>query len=370
MSDHSPRPEPQADTLLASYDGLICDLDGVVHRGQTAVAGAPHALSEAVARGTRVVFATNNASRPPSEVSGHLARLGFPAGEIDVVTSAQAGAAHLRRTMGPGAQVLALGGPGVAAALEERQLVPVEPGQGPAEAVLQGYGPALTVADFTEAARLIASGVAWVATNTDLTIPVEWGAAPGNGAYVELLARMTGRQPDASVGKPAPPLYDLAIERLGVGRARVLAVGDRLDTDIDGAAAAGVDSAWVLTGVHGPSDLVASAERAVPTYVIASLRQLHEPYAAAHPSGDGWACGAYRCSVETLPDNEVRLVDQSRVAGGLGAESGPPGGAEAIHVVRAGLAALVEARDAGRAPLDAFVRAARRLDAVVAGAER
>lgn len=367
MTDRCPRLEPQGEALLDSYDGLICDLDGVVHRGGTAVAGAPHALNAAAARRRRVVFATNNASRPPSEVAGHLARLGYPAGESDVVTSAQAGAAHLLTTLGLGARVVALGGPGVAAALEERQLVPVAPGHGVAEAVLQGYGPTLTVADFSEAARLIASGVVWVATNTDVTIPVEWGAAPGNGAYVELLARVAGRQPDASAGKPAPALYDLAVERLGVHRARVLAVGDRLDTDIDGAAAAGIDSAWVLTGVHGPSDLVASAERAIPTYVIATLRELHEPYAAAHPSRDGWACGAYRCTVELLPDNEVRLVDHNHIDGE--AETPRPDGALTIHIVRAGLAALIEARDSERAPLSALVRAARRLDAVVAGVE-
>jgi hypothetical protein len=225
------------------------------------------------------------------------------------------------------------------------------------------------VSDFAEAARHLQGGVPWVATNGDLTLPVEWGAAPGNGAYVQLLAEVVGRVPEAVTGKPAAPLYELAIERLAVPRERVLAVGDRLDTDIDGATAAGVDSAWVLTGVHAPSDLVAT-ERPGPTYVIASLAELHQPYAVPRAVGEVWVCGSHRASVDIDAGGGVRLHITSVLPGegalddaGRGANpDGRPHGPWPIEGVRAGLAALLAAREAGLAPTPDLVLAARVLD--------
>ena len=137
------------------------------------------------------------------------------------------------------------------------------------------------------------TGLPWVATNDDATLPLPWGQSPGNGAYIDLLAAAVRRRPDV-VGKPRPPLYRLALDRLGTQPARTLAVGDRLDTDIVGAAAAGIDSAWVLTGVDRPTDLVVG--QASPTYVLASLADLLEPYAVPTPDGGGWRCGAARAT--------------------------------------------------------------------------
>lgn len=354
---------PSGTSLLAAYDALICDLDGVVHRGHRAVPGASESLHRALAEGRRVVYATNNASRTPEDVVTHLNGVGAPSTVETVVTSAQAGAVRVAQTVPAGSKVVALGGPGVVAALAEQGLEPVPPDAPEASAILQGYGPTLTVADFSAAARHLQSGIHWIATNGDLTLPVEWGAAPGNGAYVQLLAAAVGRVPEAVTGKPAAPLYDLAVARLDLPRERVLAVGDRLDTDIDGATAAGVDSAWVLTGVHAPSDLVATS-RPGPTYVISSLAELHEPYAAPHASGGGWVCGSYRAHVVADADGRVALnvapaePERDAAAGATGRQHVWP-----IEAVRAGLAALLAARDEGLAPISDLVLAARVLDA-------
>ncbi|WP_374968834.1 HAD-IIA family hydrolase [Terrabacter sp. BE26] len=348
--------------LSAGYDGIICDLDGVVYRGAEAVPGAPRSLQELVHGGVRLVYATNNASRVPAEVARQLAALGAPATESDVVSSAQAGAARLAADLPAGTRVLALGGPGVAEALSRVGLVPVKPatvasgdrpvgGASPREglvasdvsAVLQGFGPDLTVADFETAARLLTQGVQWVATNDDATLPLPWGQSPGNGAYVDLLAAATGRRPDV-VGKPYPPLYRLALDRLGTPATRTLAVGDRLATDIAGARAAGLDSAWVLTGVDGPSDLMDTD--ATPTFVVASLSELQQPYAVPRREALGWRCGGA----------SVTYSDEQLV---IGHEGGAP-----MEVVRAGLAALVEARESGAVP-DRLRHAARVLDRIV-----
>lgn len=357
-------PPTTAPALIAAYDGVVCDLDGVVYRGGEAVPGAPATLQELVARGVGLVYATNNASRVPAEVARQLSGLGAPSSEADVVSSAQAGAARLASDLAPGARVLALGGPGVAEALRDVGLVPVRPAdvdfdgaraQGSesaaseasvareVSAVLQGFGRDLTVGDFEIAARLLSLGVRWVGSNDDATLPLPWGQAPGNGAYVDLLARAAGRRADV-VGKPHPPLYRLALERLGSDERRTLAVGDRLATDIAGAQAAGLDSAWVLTGVDRPSDLLAT--EATPTYVIASLDELLQPYTVPERHADGWRCGSA----------EVACAD-GRLA--VGRESGRP-----VETVRAGLAALLEARGAGT-PGAGLVEEVGLLDAMV-----
>ncbi|GAA5015347.1 HAD hydrolase-like protein [Terrabacter aeriphilus] len=317
--------------MLTAYDGVVCDLDGVVYRGDDAVPGAPEALQRMAAHGTGLVYATNNASRVPAEVAAHLASLGAPAEPADVVTSAEAGAERLAGLVPTGSGVLALGGPGVVEALTRSGLRPVAPPDAvdgaavEVAAVLQGFGRELTVRDFETAARLLASGLPWVATNDDATLPLPWGQSPGNGAYVVLLATATGRRPEV-VGKPHPPLYRLALNRLSTAPERTLAVGDRLDTDVAGALATGIDSAWVLTGVDRPSDLLARSLR--PTYVIDSLAQLFEPYAVAWADAGGWRCG----------DARVHLADGDLVVDEVGASP--------VEAVRAGIAAFDGTRQA------------------------
>jgi HAD superfamily hydrolase (TIGR01450 family) len=344
--------ETSAEPLIAGYDGVVCDLDGVVYRGADAVPGAPEALRDMVTRGIKVVYATNNASRVPSEVAAQVASLGAPATASDVVSSAQAGAARLAHELEAGAAVLALGGEGVVEALRDAGLTPVSLdetdgrlGHDVVAAVLQGFGKELRVRDFETAARFLTTGLPWVATNDDATLPLPWGQSPGNGAYIDLLAAALRRRPDV-VGKPHPPLYDLALDRLGSRADRTLAVGDRIATDIVGAEASGLDSAWVLTGVDRPSDLVVSGSS--PTYVVSSLAQLLQPYAAPVPEGGAWRCGAAQV---TRTDGTLRVER---------------GSAAPIEVVRAGLAALLTLRDDG-VPREQLRREAGALDRLLDG---
>lgn len=288
--------------VLAAYRGLVCDLDGVVFRGSEPVPGTGDALRDVVAAGGVIAYATNNSSRTIEATTATIADRGSPVEGQHVLTSAVAGAAAIRAELDAGARVLALGGEGVVEALSLEGLESVPPAfSGSAEigaGVLQGYGPELRSTDFATGARWLASGVTWVATNTDATLPVEWGEAPGNGAYVALLERTVRRRARA-VGKPAPDLYDVCLDRLGVAPAQVLAIGDRLETDIDGALAAGIDSALVLTGVSRPVDVLALAPERRPTFVADSLASLALPYAAPAPlEGGGASCGASVVRVE------------------------------------------------------------------------
>jgi glycerol-1-phosphatase len=316
--------------LVARYAGVVCDLDGVVYRGPEPV---DHAVEALTTLAVPVVYATNNASRPPAEVAAHLAGLGLPVSDAEVVTSSQAGVRELADRLPPGASVLAVGGSGVAYALRDSgfRVVRAHEARDAAgaqlDAVLQGYGPEVTAADLAEAAYAVSAGAVWVVTNTDATLPTNRGTAPGNGTLVDAVRRATGGEPTV-VGKPHAPLYQLCATRLGLDVRALLAVGDRLSTDIAGASEAGMDSVLVLTGVDSVTS-VASAEPALrPTFVVEDLRSLTEPYAAPARDDGWWWCGGER----------RRLVTGRWEVEAQGS---------AIESARAALAAVHEALDRG-----------------------
>jgi len=252
---------------VSDYDGLFVDLDGVVYRGRQAV---PHAVESLRGFVGRVLYVTNNASRTPEAVAAQLAGYGLPVGADDVVTSAQAAAAHLATLVGPGARILVTGGNGLVQAVTERGLRIVASAQ-EADAVVQGYSPDLAWRDLAEASYALARGIPWVASNTDMSVPTARGIAPGNGTLVAAVAAATGRQPVVT-GKPHRPIMELARSRARVKRP--LVIGDRLDTDIAAARAAGMDSLLVLTGVSAWQDLLGLPADDLPTRVAPDLRVL------------------------------------------------------------------------------------------------
>lgn len=295
-------PGGSATALSAAYDTALLDLDGVVYAGGEAIPHAVEALGEARAGGMRLAYVTNNALRTPEAVAAHLTELGVPAEPADVVTSAQAVARLIADRLPQGARVLVVGGEGLRVALRERGLVPVESADDDPAAVVQGYGgPELPWGRFAEASYAIARGLPWYASNTDRTIPGARGIAPGNGAAVEVVRIATGAEPEIA-GKPLPPMHRETILRTGARRP--LVVGDRLDTDIEGAHNGGVDSLLVLTGVTAPAELLAARPEHRPTYVDADLRGL----LTGQPEVSGTAAGGFRCGGWTAAADGGALV--------------------------------------------------------------
>lgn len=278
--------------LCTGYDLAMLDLDGVVYIGGRAVPGAAAHLAGARAAGMRLAFITNNASRPPSAVAAHLRELGVEAAEGDVVTSAQAAARLLLDRFGAGARVVCLGAEGLAEALSAAGLEPVS-ADDEAVAIATGYGPDVPWRSIMRAAVRIRDGLPWVASNTDHTFPAEFGVAPGHGVQVAMLRDFTGVQPVVA-GKPERPLLDETVRRVA-GR-RPLMVGDRLDTDIEGAHHAGYDSLLVLTGVSGLTDLASAGPALRPTYVAADLRGLLEPHRSPDDESGEQVLGGWRAS--------------------------------------------------------------------------
>ncbi|MEV8457741.1 HAD-IIA family hydrolase [Streptomyces sp. NPDC052095] len=289
------RPSGSGTALNRAYDTALLDLDGVVYAGDRAIVHAVDALAVARNGGMHLAYVTNNALRTPDAVAGHLTALGVPAEPGDVITSAQAVARLMADQLPPGARVLVVGGEGLRSAVRERGLVPVESADDDPAAVAQGYGgPDMAWGRFAEAAYAVARGVPWFASNTDLTIPSARGIAPGNGAAVEVVRIATGAEPQVA-GKPLPPMHRETVLRTGAERP--LVVGDRLDTDIEGAFNGGVDSLLVLTGVTDAARLLAAVPEHRPTFVDADLRGLltGQPEVAEH--GGGFVCGGWTASV-------------------------------------------------------------------------
>jgi len=281
--------------LVDVHDVALLDLDGTVHLSGVAVPGAPALLAAARHRGLRLSFVTNNASRTPADVAGQLTALGVAATAADVVTAAQAAAGLLAERLTAGSRVLVVGGEGLRAAVAEEGLVPVRSADDDPAAVVQGWSPDLAWASLAEGAYALAAGLPWVVSNTDRTLPTARGIAPGNGSFVDLLAATVGRRPDAVAGKPQPPLLLRAASRTAA--VHPLVVGDRLDTDIEGAVASGMPSLLVLTGVSGVADLLAAGPAQRPTYLAADLSGLFERHDGPVVDGDGWVCGEGRARV-------------------------------------------------------------------------
>ena len=285
------RPEGSGQALSEAYDTALLDLDGVVYAGGEAIDHAVPSLAAARDGGMRLAYVTNNALRTPDAVAAHLTELGIPAEAGDVITSAQAVARLIADQVPQGSRVLVVGGEGLRVALRERGLVPVESADDDPAAVVQGYGgPELPWGRFAEASYAVARGVPWFASNTDLTIPSGRGIAPGNGAAVEVVRIATGAEPQVA-GKPLPPMHRETILRTGAERP--LVVGDRLDTDIEGAFNGEVDSLLVLTGVTDGAQLLAAPPQHRPTYVDADLRGLLTGQPEVVEEGGAFRCGGW-----------------------------------------------------------------------------
>ena len=240
-----------------------------------AIPGAAEALHKASAAGLRLAYVTNNAFRTPAAIAALLTSFGFPAAPQDVVTSAQAAARMLAERLPADAPVLVIGGSGLRMAVRERGLRPVSTAVAQPRAVVEGYSPDVSYSILAEGGLAVAAGALFVASNGDLTLPSRRGNQPGNGSLTQVIATATGVQPLVA-GKPEPPLHHESVLRTGAKHP--LVVGDRLDTDIEGAARVGADSLLVLTGVTGLAEAILAPPSQRPTYLAEDLAGLLEPH--------------------------------------------------------------------------------------------
>jgi HAD superfamily hydrolase (TIGR01450 family) len=269
-------------SLAERHDALLMDLDGTLALAGQAIDHAADTVRRARELGSRVLVVTNNASASPESVARRLSGIGISLRSEDVVSSPLAAATMLAASHRPTDPVLIVGAAALADAVAQAGLTPVRTAAEHPVAVVQGHSPDTGWRDLAEACIALRDGVDWVATNVDPTLPTDRGMLPGNGSMVQVLVTATGRHPRVA-GKPARPLLDAAVQRAGARRP--LMVGDRLDTDIAAAVAAGIPSMLVLTGASTAADVLAAPEEMRPTVVAMDLRGLLDPEACGRPGG-------------------------------------------------------------------------------------
>ena len=254
---------------LNHYTAVLLDMDGVLYRGQMPLPGVNDMLALFARRAIAYACVTNNSTLTPAQYEAKLAAMGIAIPAAQVITSSVATRRYLEGIEQRGTPAYYIGMEGLREALfgdgyfiyDERH----------PQVVVTGLDSGATYAKLKIAALAIRAGARFVGTNPDMTLPTEEGLVPGAGSIQALLTAATDVTP-LVIGKPEPTMLHAAIEILHADPQRTLVIGDRLDTDIAGAAAAGLASALVLTGVSTMADLKHSALQ--PDSVYAGLPEI------------------------------------------------------------------------------------------------
>ncbi len=256
--------------LLDRYQHVLLDLDGCVWVGERPTQGAAEAIEELRRTGKSVAFLTNDPRCSPEEYVRKLWAVGIKASLEEVVT---VGAAiqHLLAQRPPRTEAFVIGAPAIFRHVAEAgmRVVNGTPRARQAQLVVVAGHDELHFNELRVATQAVLEGAELIGAGRDPTFPREDGLWPGTGAIVAALEYATGREARI-IGKPQPQMFRAALDRLGPGNA--LMVGDRLDSDLAGAAAVGLDGAIVLSGVTTR----AQAEAARDPEPVAIVDTLHE----------------------------------------------------------------------------------------------
>ncbi len=261
---------------LDSIRALIIDIDGVLWQGRQPLPGVSAFFDLLHERHIAFVLASNNSARPSSDIIERLAQMNVRVDEHQVLTSAEATAMYLPRIAPRRARVYLVGGEGAANALTHAGYALVDEN---ADVVVVGLDPQLTFDKLKRATLEIRRGAKFVGTNGDKTFPDDAGIVPGAGAILAALQAATDVAPIV-IGKPERAMFDAAIEKLGAARQATAMLGDRLDTDIEGAQRAGLRSILVLTGITTREMLTPSNIQ--PDFVFENLDALREAWDVAN----------------------------------------------------------------------------------------
>ena len=255
---------------IRKYDHVLLDLDGCLWVGDDACEGAAEAVTALREAGAKVLFLTNDVRHAPEDFVRKLWRLGFQASLAEVVTVGAALQFHLSGRDRGSAYVVGSDALIDHVAQAGLRVVNNTEFATRADLVVVADHQGFNYVELRVATQAVLRGARLIGLTRDRTFPMPDGPWPGTGALLAAVETACDRTADEVVGKPEPGMYDTARDRLGEGR--VLAIGDRLDVDVEGARRAGMDSALVLTGATEAAE--AAAAKPSPTFVADSLAAL------------------------------------------------------------------------------------------------
>jgi len=267
---HRNENEMNRDTILRCLRNLVIDMDGVLYRGDEAIAGTRELIHFLRQQGIGFVLATNNATRTPQQFVDKLAGMAVQVHTQEVLTSSVATASYLARIAPPGTEVFVVGMDGLRTALEEAGFRLVEDG---AEFVVAGMDLRLA-----QASLQIRAGARFIGTNPDITFPSERGILPGAGSLLAFLVAASGVQP-IIVGKPGTAMLEQALVRMGAQPDTTAMLGDRLETDILAGQRAGLHTILVLSGVT--DEVILSGSEIQPDLVFNDVAHLYAAWKGA-----------------------------------------------------------------------------------------
>ncbi len=229
-------------------------MDGVLWRGDQAIGDLKKIVRRILNLHLKYILSTNNSTKTPEQYRQKLAAYGADVPVENIITSSNALATLLQGQYPAGGNVLIIGEDGLLQAMQQSGFTNSEQN---AIAVVAGLDRFINYEKLQKATLLIRSGVPFYGTNPDRTYPAPQGLVPGAGAILALLETASGVSPIVA-GKPHRYLFDLALKLMNAKTDQAISIGDRLETDIQGARQIGCKTALVLSGVTSRKDLLAS----------------------------------------------------------------------------------------------------------------
>ena len=258
--------------LLKDIHHWLIDMDGVLYHGNRHIPGAAEFIAALQGEEIPFLLVTNNSTLTPEAYVDKVGRMGMQVTPEDILTSSIATAEYLSKVAPPGAPVQVIGENGVRIALLDKGFELVDRG---GDYVVVGMDRGLTFDVLSRATLAIRAGATFIGTNPDMTLPVEEGQVPGNGAVLAALQAATGINPFI-IGKPEAALLEIGMERLGVAREGTAILGDRVETDILGGQRAGLITVMVLSGASTREDLDESGLE--PDFLFQNVVELVEAW--------------------------------------------------------------------------------------------
>ena len=259
---------------LKKYQALLFDGDGVLWKMNQSLPGLEELFNFLKDQNLKWALLTNNNAYTIETYIQKLKKFNITANHNNIFSSSTAAVSYLLDRFDRGARLHMVGMQGLRDTLEQAGFIisqGEETPQGDVAAVVAGMDPHINYEKITLAVRLILNGAAFIATNTDGTFPAPSGVFPGTGMVVGALQFSSGVQPYIA-GKPHPAIFQSALKSLGVETENTLMVGDRLETDIKGANALGINTAAVLTGITSQDEISRSTIK--PDFVFDDLKDL------------------------------------------------------------------------------------------------